>query len=165
MRCAFPLSNCGKSQSSQKTRVGEKIRELNDLSPPEHTHTLTHTETQTEGAHSTPPSEYIRDVLHTQMTVLCRIFSSEVMLEAADFHCAELLLLVYTGWLIFFYFIIYSFPWIGSNCALMFLHIQTLGPSSVWCGCRRPRTEKTSNTSESSWGMNLSLCVWKACFK
>lgn len=84
-------------------RVGEKIRELNDLSPPEHTHTLTHTETQTEGAHSTPPSVYIRDVLHTQMTALWRIFSSEVMLEAADFHRAELLLLVYTGHLWYWY--------------------------------------------------------------
>lgn len=112
-------------------RVGEKIRELNDLSPPEHTHTLTHTETQTEGAHSTPPSVYIRDVLHTQMTVLWRIFSSEVMLEAADFHRAELLLLVYTGYLFFFNFIIYFFPWLGSNCVLMFLYIQTSGPSSV----------------------------------
>lgn len=72
-----------------KKRVGEKIRELNDLSPPEHTPTLTHTDTEREGNHSTPPSVYIRNVLHTQMTVLCRIFSSEVMVEAVHSQKAE----------------------------------------------------------------------------
>lgn len=64
--------------------------------------TLTHTETQAEGNHSTPPSVYIRDVLHTQMTVLCRIFSSEVMVEAADSPLAEFLFFVYLGHLMLF---------------------------------------------------------------
>lgn len=45
-------------------------------------HLLTHM--GTKGAHSTLPSAYIRDVLHTQMMALCGIFTSEVMVETAD---------------------------------------------------------------------------------
>lgn len=71
-----------------KKRVGEKIRELNDPSPP------AHTGTQTEGNHSAPSSVYIRDVLHTQMIIICRIFSSEVIMEGADLQSVEFLLVV-----------------------------------------------------------------------
>jgi len=68
-------------------------------------HLLTHMGTQ--GAHSTPPSAYNRDVSHTQMMVLGGIFSSEVMVETADSPFAELLLLVYTGYLMFL--VLFSF--------------------------------------------------------
>ena len=44
---------------------------------------------------------------HTQMMVLGGIFSSEVMVETADSPFAELLLLVYTGYLMFL--VLFSF--------------------------------------------------------
>lgn len=68
-------------------------------------HLLTHM--GTKGAHSTLPSAYIRDVLHTQMMVLCGIFTSEVMVETADSPFAELLLLVCTGYVMFL--VLFSF--------------------------------------------------------
>lgn len=121
-----------------------------------HTHrhtTLTHTGTQTEGNHSTPPSVYIRDVLHTQMIIICKIFSSEVMVGAADSQSVEFLLVVCPEHLMLFH----PLPVLS--------YIQILGPSSAWCSLRRPRTEETLNSDVSSWGMNLSHYLWKAGIK
>lgn len=114
--CFPPPLQMWKISEFTKKKVGEKIRELNDLSPPELTPILTHTDTQTEGNHSTPPCVYIRNVLHTQKTVLCRIFSSEVMVEAADSQLAEFLLFVYPAHLMLFF----SPPWPWSNCTFIY---------------------------------------------
>lgn len=140
------------SEFTQKTRAGEKIRELNDLSPPEHPPILTHADTQTEGNHSTPLSVYIRNVLHTRMTVLCRIFSSEVMVEAADSWLADFFFFVYLGHLMLF------FPLPGQG-QIVLSYVQTLRPSSAWCRHRSPRKDP-----ELRW-VKLSNAFVPLCWK